>query len=915
MHASVAATHWLDNPPPSEPLRFRRMPLLAAALAFSAGILLGRHPHGPALLAASTTALLLLSLLSLRLTPRIALLPILAAWTAIGCWSAQLEPPIPAQPALIHFADGLSRTVRGRIVRIRNLDTQPHDLASPSPQQPWQMEPGAWELDAGPTSAQTSIQSIDLDVTAVEDVTPDTSTLLPLAGGLRLTLQGAPLPLACGDEIELPLRLRTPELYRDPGVWSYPGELLSQGISVLATSRSSRLNLLSHAPPTWRCRLYAAQLWASTRLDAFVASRANRILPGFARLSTEDAAMLNAMLFGDRSHLNQALRTGFERTGTFHLFVVSGLHIALFAAGLLWLLRRLRFPLATSIALTLSLATAYALLTGFGLPVQRSLGMIAVFLLATLLGREASPPNALGAAALSILVLSPRSLYETGFQMTFLIILAVTGIYSPLGERLFRPWSRALSNLDVEALDPHLNPRFAQFRLRIRGFSHLLDLAYGPRCKQLFLAGFRVLFRACDLILFGIAAEVCMVIPMALYFHRAVLLALPVNALILPLVTALLCLAIATFLASLLTPWLALLPAAATGIVLHLMRSVVDHAQRNPLADLRVPSPSPAAILAALAALALACCTLRLRSRTAFLSGCAFALLVPLAVLWPEPPLTHPNQLELTAIDVGQGDSLLVVSPSGHTLLVDSGGPAGFVQQHASATATSGYDIGEEVVAPFLWQRRIRRLDAVLLTHAHSDHMGGMPAILRDFRPRELWLSIEPAHSPGLRSLLALARSLNITIRRFHAGDAFPWAGLQASVLAPEPGYANPGDPINDDSLVLRLDYDRASILLEGDAQSWSESRMLANHRLQPVTLLKVGHHGSITSTTPAFMAAVQPQDAVISVGVHNTYGHPRGEILARLEAAHVRTFRTDRQGAETFLLTSAGAVTALPAD
>jgi competence protein ComEC len=189
--------------------------------------------------------------------------------------------------------------------------------------------------------------------------------------------------------------------------------------------------------------------------------------------------------------------------------------------------------------------------------------------------------------------------------------------------------------------------------------------------------------------------------------------------------------------------------------------------------------------------------------------------------------------------------------------------------------------------------------------------MGGMFAVLRDFHPRELWLSIEPGNSPGLRALLAEARTLHIAIYHLHAGDGFAWGGIHAAVLAPEAPYSNPGPPVNDDSLVLRLDYGHASALLEGDAEAPSEAAMLSHGRIGPATLLKVAHHGSKSSTNPAFLAAVAPRDAVISVGAQNTFGHPRAEVLARLEAAHIITFRTDRQGAETFLLTPDGRISA----
>ena len=288
------------------------------------------------------------------------------------------------------------------------------------------------------------------------------------------------------------------------------------------------------------------------------------------------------------------------------------------------------------------------------------------------------------------------------------------------------------------------------------------------------------------------------------------------------------------------------------------------------------------------------------------LGAVALLPLVALMVLWPERAVRTPGSLEVTAIDVGQGDSLLVVGAEGRTMLVDAGGPVGGVTEAAAATAS--FDVGEEVVSNYLWSRRIRRLDVVALSHAHSDHMGGMPAVLRNFRPRELWVGVD-ANTEAYRALLAEAGELGIVIRHFRAGERFDWGAEQVEVLAPFAGYSNAGAPKNDDSLVLRVGYGQGSVLLEGDAEAPSERAMVAGGLLRPVTLLKVGHHGSRSSTTEEFFRAAAPRDTVVSVGRWNTFGHPRGEVIGRIAGAGARMYRTDEFGLTTFLIGRDGGV------
>ncbi|MFP5203804.1 MAG: ComEC/Rec2 family competence protein, partial [Acidobacteriota bacterium] len=527
--------HSLDSPASAG---LHSVPLFHAAWLFAVGILAAQNlwlRPSLTLVALALTAGVC-ALAALR-APRSAWLPLALLWLLLGAWCAEMEPhPAPA-PVLASLSDGLLRSVEGTVVAANPMRS-----------------------DAEPDAGQTPAQRIDLRVAAIEEVTDAVDRQIPAEGNLRITVRWpdaqrqALAPLGCGERIRADVRLLPPEVYHDPGAWSSAVYLLDQGIAASASVRIDRIERMGRARGWFlRCRLMESQHAASARLLALPPAMEH--LPPPFRLTADDVAMLAAMIAGDRTYLTHGMRIGFERTGSFHMLVVSGFHLAIVAGFIFWIARRLRLPRVPATLITIAASFAYALFTGFATPVQRSLWMVTLYLLGHLVYRERSPLNVIGFAALCLLAASPQSLFDSSFQMTMLAVVAIAGIAAPLLRATLHPYAAAAHELRLVAIDIKLAPPLAQFRVALRMIAQkLAPLAGAWAAWRLLPWMVRICVRAVELLAVSCIIEVAMMLPMAVYFHRITLFALPVNLLILPLLLVLVPAALVTLLALLAWP-------------------------------------------------------------------------------------------------------------------------------------------------------------------------------------------------------------------------------------------------------------------------------------------------------------------------------------------------------------------------
>jgi competence protein ComEC len=733
---------------------------------------------------------------------------------------------------------------------------------------------------------------------------------VPVSGGLRANLYdgpqagGIPPGLRAGDRIEVLMKARPPRDFLDPGASDIRGYLARQHIDLTGSLRSGELlQLINRPPPTISQRVARVRGALLARLDA--------LFPG----QPKRAAVLRAMLLGDRSFVDSNIVTAFQVTAAYHVLVVAGLHVGALTIFLFWLCRRLRFPIAMTSLITLVALTAYVGLVQDRPPILRAALMAALFLCARPLFRRIDLLNTVALAALVLLMWKPSELVDSSFQLSFLTAGVIAALALPWMERSSAPYRAGLRHLGDVTRDGAHSPRVAQFRIEMRAaaayLASLMPKRLAAHANAFTTAPVRVGLRLWEVVLLSVVIQWGMMPLLAQDFHR-VSLAGPVSNIPAVLLTGLIVpLGFLTLAITFIWSRLAMVLAKALGLCSAALLATVEWFSKIPRVSYRIPGPPVWLMVAFLAALivlagAARAAVARRSSRAAkrqmpppiaraeWVSALILAALTILVASYPFAPGLDRGKLGVTVLDVGQGDSIFAEFPGGRTMLVDGGGLA-------SSEWVGGYhtgiDIGEEVVSPYLWSRGLKRIDVVVLTHADHDHIDGLYSVLQNFKVGQLWVGRDDSRLAFAR-LIAEARARGIPLVHVDQGEHFLWGPGRADVLWPPAGGA--GDSPNNNCVVLRLSDGAAHFLLTGDIEQPAEEGLIADYQPLESEFLKVPHHGSKTSSSTPFLAAVDPRVAVISVGVANPFGHPAPSVVKRYAQDGVRVLRTDRDGAVT---------------
>ena len=795
-----------------------RLPALWMVSAFAAGILLGAMPTAGEVslrtfLAAAMAGIVLGFVLVWRGWIRAAWAIGLAVWVVLGALAVGLERlDVPE--------NHVTRLVERGVLNGQDALRWRGRLRSDPARLPWgyriEIELAEVEVEGRPVAVK---------------------------GGLRVSYfqnekQPERLPeMRAGDRVEALVRARRPRNFQNPGMSDYRGFLARQGIHLTGSLRSLELLRWLEAVPT-----------DFTNVGARVRGRLLARLEAIYADQPDEAAVLKAMLLGDYNFIDRDLAVPFQKTAAYHVLVISGFQVAVLAAMVFWVGRRLRLGPAASTLLTLATLAAFVVVVEDQPPIERAALMVTVYLMARLMFRRVELLNTVAVAALLILAARPSAIEDASFQLSFAAVAMIGALGQPWVMQTSGGYRRALDHLEDVTRDGVHAPKVTQWRLDLRAAGEWLERRLPRRLKarasQVVTVPLRGVFAVWEVLLISATIQLGMLPLLAYYFHRVSPIG-PVSNVPATLLSGVMVpLGYATLGAGALGDALGRWPAALLGWLSAALVTSVKWFAEWSWGAYRVPRPPVWLMVAFVGAVVAMGVAVRAKSKRKVrqaVAGVALVLCALAVAVHPFAPQLEQGKLEATVLDVGQGDAIFVGFPDGRTLLVDGGGSYAALRVGG---VRAGIDVGEQVVSPYLWERGLKRLDAVALTHAHQDHLDGLNAVLENFRVGELWVSRE-VNSTAFREVIGKAQRKGVRVVQRGRGESFQWGGVKGEFLWPDAESSSQSSlNLNNTSLVVRLEHGNQALLLPGDIERQVETELAGRGELQGAEFLKVPHHG-----------------------------------------------------------------------